>query len=69
MYAEVGIRENGEKIDYVVPCDEFSRQMIEDVFPDYDEYDGTSFIFRSGLGRKTRFVPELTEYLAAHPHE
>ncbi len=35
----------------------------------YDEYDGTSFIFRTGLGRKTKFVPGLTEFLNAHPHE
>ncbi len=69
LYASVGIRENGQKIDYIVPADERSRQMIEDAFPHYDEYDGTSFIFRTGLGRKTKFVPGLTDYLAAHPHE
>ena len=69
MYASVGIRENGEKIDFIVPCDERSKEMIEDAFPNYDEYDGTSFIFRTGLGRKTKFVPGLTDYLAAHPHE
>ncbi len=69
MYASVGMRENGEKIDYIVPADERSAQMIEDAFPDYDEYDGTSYIFRSGLGRKTKFVPGLTDYLNAHPHE
>lgn len=69
MYASVGMRENGEKIDYIVPCDERSAQMMEDAFPDYDEYDGTSYIFKSGLGRKTKFVPGLTDYLAAHPHE
>ncbi|MBR5428032.1 MAG: DHH family phosphoesterase [Clostridia bacterium] len=69
MYACVGIRENGEKIDRIVPADERSREMFEAAFPDYDEFDGVSFVFRSGLGRKTKFVPGLTEYLAAHPHE
>lgn len=69
LYASVGIRENGEKIDYIIPADEDSRQIIEDAFPDYDEFDGTSFIFRKGLGRKTKFVPGLTDYLAAHPSE
>ena len=69
LYASVGMRENGQKIDYIVPADEASRQMIEDAFPNYDEYDGTAFIFRTGLGRKTKFVPGLTDYLAAHPHE
>ncbi len=69
LYASVGIRENGEKIDRIVPANDLSRAMIEAAFPDYDEYDGVSFVFRTGLGRKTKFVPGLTDYLAAHPHE
>ncbi len=69
MYASVGIRENGEKIDYIVPCDEHAKEVFEEAFPDYDEYDGTAFIFRTGLGRKTKFVPGLTDFLEAHPHE
>ena len=69
MYASVGIRENGEKIDYIVPGNELSETVLKNAFPDYDEYDGTAYIFRKGLGRKTKFVPGLTDYLAAHPHE
>lgn len=69
MYASVGIRENGEKIDYIVPGNELSETILKNAFPDYDEYDGTAYIFRKGLGRKTKFVPGLTDYLAAHPHE
>jgi hypothetical protein len=69
MYASVGIRENGEKIDYIVPCDSYSEEILKAAFPDYDEFDGTSYIFRKGLGRKTKFVPGLTDYLGAHPHE
>ncbi len=69
MYASVGIRENGEKIDRIIPANEYSKEVFEAAFPNYDEYDGTSFIFRTGLGRKTKFVPGLTEFLNAHPHE
>ena len=69
MYAEISIREEGVKIDYIIPCDEYSKKVLMDAFPDYDEYDGTSFIFRKGLGRKTKFVPGLTDFLASHPHE
>ena len=69
MYASVGIRENGEKIDRIVPADERSRQVFEAAFPNYDEFDGTSYVFRTGLGRKTLFVPGLTDYLASYPHE
>ena len=69
IYASVGIRENGEKIDYIIPGNELSKTILENAFPDYDEFDGTVYIFRSGLGRKTKFVPGLTDYLGAHPHE
>lgn len=70
LFASVGIRENGMKIDYVVPCEGQSKEIFEAAFPNYDEYDGAAYIFRNGgLGRKTKFVPGLTDYLNAHPHE
>ena len=70
LYALVSIREGGVKTDYVVPCEGQSREYFEAAFPQNDGYDGTSYIFRNGgLGRKTRFVPGLTEYLNAHPRE
>jgi len=69
LYASVGIRENGQKIDYIVPAEGLSKETFEAAFPNYDEYDGTSYIFRTGLGRKTKFVPGMTEYLNARPHE
>ena len=69
MYAEVSIREEGVKIDYVVCADEHSKEVFEEAFPEYDEFDGTSYIFRKGLGRKTKLVPGLTDFLAQYPHE
>lgn len=69
LLAEVGIRDEGVKIDYIVPCDEYAKKLMEDCFPDYDEYNGTAFIFREGLGRKTKLVPGLTDFLEAYPHE
>ena len=70
LYASVGIREGDIKTDFIVPCEGKSREYFEAAFPNYDEYDGTSYIFRNGgLGRKSKFVPGLTDYLNAHPHE
>ena len=70
LYAEVGIREDGIKTDFIVPCEGQSRDYLEAAFENYDEYDGTSYIFRNGgLGRKTKLVPGLTDYINAHPHE
>ena len=69
LYASVGIREGDVKIDYIVPLDGQSEETFKAAFPNYDEYNGTAYIFRSGLGRKTKFVPGMTDFLAAHPHE
>jgi manganese-dependent inorganic pyrophosphatase len=70
MFASVGIREGDVKTDYIVPMSEESKELMEAAFPHYDEYDGTSYIFRNGgLGRKSKFVPGLNDYFAAHPHE
>ncbi len=70
MFACAGIREGDIKVDYIIPMSEASRQLMEEAFPNYDEYDGTSFIFRNGgLGRKTKLVPGLNDFFAAHPHE
>lgn len=69
MFAVVNIRENDEKIDYIIPATDYAEQIFTAAFPEYDEYDGTSYIFRSGLGRKTKIVPGLTDYLTKHPRE
>ena len=70
LYVIIGIREGDEKTDYIIACDGQSREVFEAAFSSPDEYDGTSYIFRNGgLGRKSRLVPGLTEYLNAHPLE
>ncbi len=68
IYAAVTMRENGLKHDYIVPGNELSESILKNAFPNY-KYDGTSYLYDTGLGRKTIFVPGLTDYLAARPHE
>ena len=70
LYATVGIREGDVKVDYVIPLEGKSEEILKEAFPNYDEYNGTAYIYRSGgLGRKTKFVPGMTEFLGTHPHE
>ena len=70
LYASVGIREGDVKIDYIVPLDGQSEETFKAAFPNYDEYNGTAYIYRAGgLGRKTKFVPGMNDFLGAHPHE
>ena len=67
IYASV--RAENKKIDYIVPGNEYSEAVFKAAFPNYDEYDGYAYIFKSSLGRKSKFVPGLTDYLASKPHE
>ena len=69
MYVSFCLRENGLKTDYIVPVDEFSKQIFEPAFPFYDEYDGTASVFYRGCGRKSVFVPGLNDFLAAQPND
>ena len=69
IYASIGMREDGKKNDYIVAGNERSESILLNAFPDYDESDGTYYLYKKGMGRKTVFVPGLTEYLSATPHE
>jgi small GTP-binding protein len=69
LYVTVGVFTEDSQTEYVIPADEYSKQVFEDAFPDLGEFDGTAFVVHKGIGRKRVFVPGLTEYLAAHPHE
>lgn len=68
MYAAVRVEGDGKKIDFIVPADENSKIVFEETFPDF-ELDDDVYVMRKSLGRKSKFVPGLTEYLAARPHE
>lgn len=69
LYAQITVRENGVKMDYIVPCDENAKKVFEAAFPDVSEFDSTAFISRTGMGRKSVLVPGFTDYLSAYPHE
>lgn len=70
LFACAGVREGDVKTDFIVALDGKSADYFEAAFPNCDESDGTVYIFRNGgLGRKTKFVPGLTDYINAHPHE
>ncbi|MBP3870722.1 MAG: hypothetical protein J6E46_07075 [Faecalicoccus sp.] len=53
---------------FIVPADENSKIVFEKTFPEF-ELDDEVYVMRKSLGRKSKFVPGLTEYLAARPHE
>ena len=69
-YAQISIYHDDISMNYIVPSDETAAEVLKAAFPDrIPEFDGTSYIFNPGMGRKQTLVPALTNVLAAHPGE
>ncbi|MBQ1624412.1 MAG: hypothetical protein II096_00080, partial [Erysipelotrichaceae bacterium] len=70
FYCEVSMYEDGKKYDYVIPADEKSASVLKNACESYDYEEHEDYIlFKTGLGRKSKFVPGLTNYLGSYPHE
>ena len=65
MYAQVTAFHDDVSFTYLVPVDEASRELAEATFGQEENctWDGTSFVFKPGCGRKTYLVPKLNETL------
>ena len=65
MYAQVTALHDDVSFTYLVPVDEASRALAEITFGEEPNctWDGTSFVFKPGCGRKTYLVPKLNEAL------
>ena len=69
-YAQISIYHDDISMNYIVPSDETAAEVLKAAFPDrVPEFDGTSYIFNPGMGRKQTLVPALTNVLASHPGE
>jgi len=70
FYCEVSMYEDGKKYDYVIPADEKSASVLKNACESYGYEEHEDYIlFKTGLGRKSKFVPGLTNYLGSYPHE
>lgn len=69
-YAQISIYHDDISMNYIVPSDETAAEVLKAAFPDRTpEFDGTSYIFNPGMGRKQTLVPAISNVLAAHPGE
>lgn len=65
----MSVRADNVKCDYIIPADAYSESILKNAFPNYDEFNGTAYIYKSGLGRKSKLVPGLNAYLTSYPQE
>ncbi len=68
-FAQISIYHDDISVAYIVPSGPRAAEVIEAAFGDKAEFDGTSYIFRPGMSRKSVLVPAITDVLASHPSE
>ncbi len=67
--AQVSIFHDDLSITYLVPSDDYAKEVLQTAFEDRAVFDGTSFVLKPGIGRKQVLVPAISDVLAAHPGE
>ena len=68
-FAEISVNEEDVSCTYLVPSDDAAKEAIEAAFGDRAETDGTSFVIRPSVSRKSVVVPAITDVLNAHPKD
>lgn len=71
MYAQVTAYHDDVSFTYLVPVDDASRELADITFGSEENctWDGTSFVFKPGCGRKTYLVPKLNVVLEQQQQE
>lgn len=67
-FAQINILHDGISMTFIVLSDDAAADVIRSAFPDA-AFDGTSFRFNPGMGRKQVLVPAITGILEAYPKE
>ena len=68
-FAQISVYHDGISIGYLVPSDEAAASVLEQAFEGKYTYDGTSYVMRPGVPRKSVVVPAISDVLASYPRE
>ncbi len=68
-FAQVSIYHDDVSVTYLVPMDDASSEVLKAAYGDTATFDGTSYVLKPGISRKTRLVPDIDAVLEAHPKE
>lgn len=68
-FAQVSIYHDDLNVNYLVPADGASREVLEAAYGDTATYDGTSYRIEPGISRKAKLVPAIDAVLTSNPGE
>lgn len=68
-FAAISILHDDLSVTYVVGADEASHQVLQLAIGDDCDFDGTSFVTKTYMSRKSVLVPAITDILESYPQE
>lgn len=68
-FAQVSIYHDDISITYLVPMDDASAEILKAAYGDRATFDGTSYVLKPGISRKSHFVPDIEAVLSSYPKE
>lgn len=67
--AQVSVFHDGISVGYFVPADDATGEVLKAALGDTATFDGTSYVLRPGISRKSVLVPAIDDVLQSHPKE
>ena len=68
-FAAVSVTRDDASVTYLIAADEASDEVLRLAAGDNAEFDGTSYIVRPYISRKSVLVPAITDILESYPQE
>ncbi len=65
----VSVLHDDVSVTYTVAADDASEEVLLAAVGENAEYDGTSYIFRPYMSRKSVLVPAITDIMESYPQE
>lgn len=68
-FAQISVFHDDISLCYLVPADEASSEVLKVAYGDTATFDGTSYVLKPGIPRKTKLVPDIDDVLTSYPKE
>ena len=68
-FAQVSVFHDDINLNYLVPVDDASNEVLKAAYGDTATFDGTSYVLKPGISRKTQLVPAIDGVLNSSPQE
>lgn len=68
-FSQISVYHDDVNLNYLVPADEASKEVLDAAYGDTASFDGTSYRLEPGISRKAKLVPDIDAVLTSSPSE